>query len=109
MSQAPGVEWVPALAVLAAGLVFGTLLVWRVLAAKRVSGPGLAGSPPATAEVRSSLVSRDLTGQRETLLHQLRELEDTGSKRTAEQLARERYALELEAARVILALEERGE
>src|SRR5207249_4335703 len=50
---------------------------------------------------------RDLAGKRETLLRQLRELEDTASKRTPEQLARERYALELETAGVLLALDER--
>jgi cytochrome c-type biogenesis protein CcmH len=47
-------------------------------------------------------------GKRDALLQQLRELEDTAVKRTPEQLARERYALELEAARVLLALDERG-
>jgi tetratricopeptide (TPR) repeat protein len=41
------------------------------------------------------------------LLAQLRELEDTAAKRTHEQLAQERYALELEAARALLALGER--
>jgi tetratricopeptide (TPR) repeat protein len=41
------------------------------------------------------------------LIRQLRELEDTASKRTPEQLARERYALELEAAGVLVALDER--
>jgi cytochrome c-type biogenesis protein CcmH len=51
---------------------------------------------------------RDLAGKSEALLHQLRELEDTASKRTPEQLARERYALELEAAKALLALEEKG-
>jgi tetratricopeptide (TPR) repeat protein len=50
---------------------------------------------------------RDLAGKRDALLRQLRELEDTASKRTPEQLARERYALELETARVLLALDER--
>jgi tetratricopeptide (TPR) repeat protein len=51
---------------------------------------------------------RDLAGKRDALLRQLQELEDTASKRTPEQLARERYALELEAARVLLALDDRG-
>jgi tetratricopeptide (TPR) repeat protein len=53
----------------------------------------------------------DLEARRDTLLGQLRELEDTGAKRTPEQLARERYALELEAARVLrdLAVRRRAE
>jgi cytochrome c-type biogenesis protein CcmH len=53
------------------------------------------------------LEARDLEGKRDALVRQLRELEDTGSKRTPEQLARERYALELEAAHVLLSLDER--
>jgi cytochrome c-type biogenesis protein CcmH len=53
------------------------------------------------------LETRDLEGKRDALVRQLRELEDTGSKRTPEQLARERYALELEAAHVLLSLDER--
>jgi len=56
--------------------------------------------PVASVEVR------DLAGKSEALLRQLRELEDTASKRTPEQLARERYALELEAAQTFLALDE---
>jgi cytochrome c-type biogenesis protein CcmH len=52
--------------------------------------------------------ARDLVGKSEVLLRQLRELEDTASKRNPEQLARERYALELEAARALLALEQKG-
>lgn len=90
--QAP--DWIPALAVLAAGLVLGAGLLLR--AARR--GPRLHASPP--------LPVRDLAGKRDSLLRQIQELEDTASKRTPEQLARERYALELEAARVLLALDD---
>jgi cytochrome c-type biogenesis protein CcmH len=92
------VDWIPALAVLAVGLVLGTALVWRVFAASRAAGRA-AGTP---AEIR------DLAGKRDALLRQLRELEDTASKRTKEQLAYERYDLELRAARVVLALQDRG-
>jgi len=99
MSGNPSVDWVPAFGVLAVGLVFGVLAVVRLFAVSRRaarSGPGVP--------VRV----RDLAGKRDALLHQLRELEDTASKRTPEQLARERYALELETAQVLLALDERG-
>lgn len=99
MNAGQSVDWVPALAVLAVGLVAGTLAILRLFTVSRRSaraGPGVA------------LQVRDLAGKRDALLRQLRELEDTGSKRTAEQLARERYALELETARVLLALDERG-
>jgi tetratricopeptide (TPR) repeat protein len=49
---------------------------------------------------------RDLEGERDALVLQLHELEDTASKRTPAQLTRERYALEIHAARVLLALDE---
>jgi len=96
MNTSAAVDWLPALAVLALGIVVGTVFVWRMLAASR----------PAARDVPVQV--RDLQGKRDALLRQLRELEDTASKRTSEQLARERYALELEAAQVLLALEERA-
>jgi hypothetical protein len=94
------IEWLPAIAILAAGLVFGAVLVWRFV----FGGSRSAGKPAASvpAEVR------DLAGRTDALVAQLRELEDTAVKRTPEQLARERYALELEAAHTLLALEETG-
>lgn len=96
MNTSAAVDWLPALAVLALGMVVGTVLVWRMLAASR----------SAARDVPVQV--RDLQGKRDALLRQLRELEDTASKRTPEQLARERYALELEAGQVLLALDERG-
>jgi cytochrome c-type biogenesis protein CcmH len=100
MNAATSVEWVPALIVLGAGLIVGSALVWRLLSASRRAAK--AGAAVAALE------ARDLAGKSEVLLRQLRELEDTASKRTPEQLARERYALELEAAKALLALEEKG-
>ena len=98
MNAATSVEWAPALVVLGAGLIAGFVLVWRVLSSsRRTAKAGVA-----------SLEARDLAGKREVLLRQLRELEDTASKRTPEQLARERYALELETAKTLLALEEKA-
>ena len=93
------VDWLPALIVLGIGLAAGAGVVWQVLAAsRRLPSAGAV----ATVEVR------DLAGKGDALLRQLRELEDTASKRTPDQLARERYALELEAARTFLALDERA-
>jgi tetratricopeptide (TPR) repeat protein len=100
MTAETTVDWVPALVVLAIGLILGAGLVWRFLVASRRAAR--AGASLPAVEVR------DLAGKSEALLRQLRELEDTASKRTPEQLARERYALELEAAKALLALEERG-
>ncbi len=99
MNASQSVDWVPALAVLAVGLVAGTLVILRLFAVSR----GAARAGPSVP-----LHVRDLAGKRDALLRQLREMEDTAKKRTPEQLARERYALELETARVLLALDERG-
>jgi len=93
------VDWIPALAILAGGLVFGAVLVWRLFGGSR---------RPARAGAFAGVEARDLAGKSEVLLRQLRELEDTASKRNPEQLARERYALELEAAQALLTLEQRG-
>jgi tetratricopeptide (TPR) repeat protein len=98
MNPGSGVDWVPAVSVLAVGLVFGGLAVLRLFIVSRRAGR-LAPEIPVQI--------RDLAGKRDTLLRQLRELEDTASKRTPEQLARERYALELETAGVLLVLDER--
>jgi tetratricopeptide (TPR) repeat protein len=98
MNPTPGVDWVPAVSVLAVGLVFGALAVLRLFVVSRRAGRLAPGVPVQV---------RDLAGKRDTLLRQLRELEDTASKRSPEQLARERYALELQTAGVLLALDER--
>ena len=100
MNEAAGVDWSTALLVLAGGLVLGTALVWRVFGRSRAV-------PPAEKH-NDALELRDLEGKCSALVAQLRELEDTASKRTGEQLARERYALELQAAQALLALEMRG-
>jgi tetratricopeptide (TPR) repeat protein len=91
------VQWQPSLVVLASGLVLGALLVWWV---RRRGGP----TGPPVPEARP-LELRDLDGRVAVLLRQLRELDEAAAKRTPEQLARERYALELEAARALQARE----
>ena len=90
-----GVDWLPGLAALVVGLVVGGLYVWRMRAAGAAS--------PAAPEI--PLEQRDLLGKREVLLRQLAELDDAAAKRSPEQLARERYALELETARVLRELD----
>jgi tetratricopeptide (TPR) repeat protein len=90
------VEWGPAVAFLAAGLVVGALILWRVLR-----------KAPATPRPRpeDSLERRDLLARLDGLVNQLRELEDTGVKRTAAQHRDERFLLEIQAARTLLALD----
>jgi tetratricopeptide (TPR) repeat protein len=89
------VQWEPAIIVLTGGLVLGLLVAGWL---RRRSG---ASAPP---EIEAApLELRDLDGRVAALLVQLRELEDAAVKRTPEQLARERHALELEAARALQA------
>ena len=89
------VDWQPAIVVLASGLVLGALLtLWL-----RRRGVAAGAEPHAALP----LELRDLDGRVAALFVQLRELEEAAAKRTPEQLARERYALELEAARALQA------
>ncbi|HEY7514522.1 MAG TPA: hypothetical protein VIC87_08590, partial [Vicinamibacteria bacterium] len=90
------VDWFPALAFLAAGIAFGAVVVFWLRRAR--AAPVLTTAP---------LEVRDLLGRRDVLLRQLRELEDTASKRNPEQLARERYSLEIETAGVLRELDRR--
>ena len=90
----PGaVAWGWPLAALLAGLVLGSILVWRMRRAPRAAAPAAPGVLP--------LELRDLDGRLDVLILQLRELQDLAATRTPEQLARERYALELQAAEVL--------
>jgi Flp pilus assembly protein TadD len=88
------VDWGPSLVVLAVGLLGGAIAAWRIWTSGRV--PSASDTAAAT---------RDLRAKIDVLLRQLRELAATPDKRSPEQLASERYALELEAARVLQALE----
>jgi tetratricopeptide (TPR) repeat protein len=94
-----GVDWLPSLVVLSAGVVLGVLAMLRFRSAGQ-AGASIMTTPP--------LEMRDLAARRDVLVRQLRELEDTSAKRTAEQLAGERYQLELEAARVLRDLDARS-
>ncbi len=92
------VDWLPSLLVVGVALAFGILLVWFFTRSRQPGGeaPRLPGLP---------LEERDLLARRDALLTQLRELLDTAAKREPEQLARERYALEMAAAGVLRDLE----
>jgi len=92
------VDWTPAAVVLSVGVVLGLFFIWRAVSAGRTA---------VTARAVPDLELRDLEAKRDALILQLRELEDTAAKRSGDQLANERYALELEAARAWRALDER--
>jgi cytochrome c-type biogenesis protein CcmH len=92
------VDWTPAVAVLAAGLVIGALVLWRV--ARRGAAVPAPVVPP--------LELRDLEGKYDALLAQLRELDDVKGKRTPEQVAQDRHALEHAAARALRDIDSLG-
>jgi tetratricopeptide (TPR) repeat protein len=98
MNPETSVEWLPALLILGIGLVLGAAVVWRLLRDSRSPVKAFAGT--------KVMELRDLAGRSETLLQQLRELDDTAGKRTPDQLARERYALELDAAKALIAFQQ---
>ncbi len=91
------VNWSAPFAVLGIGLLVGFVFVWRQLRAPRAD----AKKGEAHAGGAAHPAVRDLVARRDALIQQLRDLEDTAAKRTPAQLAGERYALELEAARVL--------
>ena len=80
-------DWIPALVVLALGVVIGLIVYWRSSRREPL---------PAPSEV--ALEERDHRARFDALIQQLRELDDLASKRTSDQLARERRTLETEAA-----------
>jgi tetratricopeptide (TPR) repeat protein len=96
MPEAP-VDWIPAVTMLGIGVVVGAVLIWRLLRSARVERT--AGKDVET---------RDLEGRRDALVRQLRELDDTSTKLTPEQLSRERYRIELETAAILRDLDERA-
>lgn len=92
-----GTNWLPPLIVLGIGLAIGLVLALRMAWGKRAAAQRQL--PVDDVEVRDLRVQRDL------LLSQLRELDDIAGKRSAEELARDRWELELEAARTLRALD----
>ncbi|MGE0453095.1 MAG: tetratricopeptide repeat protein [Vicinamibacteria bacterium] len=87
------VDWGPAVAFLAAGIVLGAVILWRFAAQSR----------PAPAE--DSLEKRDLLARLDALVSQLREIDLGADRRAPEQREADRLALELSAARVLSQIE----
>jgi len=87
------VDWGPAVAFLAAGIVLGAVILWRFAAQSR----------PAPAE--DSLEKRDLLAKLDALVSQLREIDLGADRRAPEQREADRLALELEAARTLRQIE----
>lgn len=93
-----GTQWLPPLVVLGLGLLAGIVIAFRMMRGQRAASPST--HPVDEEQVRDLRVHRDL------LLAQLRDLDDTAGKHSADELARARYALELDAARALQALDE---
>src|SRR5512133_64817 len=96
------VEWTLPVAMLVGGLVIGVIVA--VIVGRR--GAKARQDQPSPETSTLELEVRDLGAQRDSLFDQLRELDDTSSKRDADQLAVERYELELQAARTLQRLDE---
>jgi tetratricopeptide (TPR) repeat protein len=96
------VEWTLPVAMLVGGLVIG-VIVAIIVGRRGAKAKQEEVTPEATAR---ELEIRDLDVHRDSVFDQLRELDDTSVKRDAEQLAVERYELELEAARTLQRLDE---
>lgn len=98
----PPVDWLPPVLMLAAGLVVGVIALFVISRRSRTAPEKSAKDAPAAME-RSDLdlELRDLEAKRDDLLLQLREMEDTSAKLEPEQLAAERYEIELETAAVL--------
>jgi hypothetical protein len=89
------VDWTSGALVLVLGLVAGLVVAYRVRLAR------------AASRRAPSLEVRDLIEKREVLIHQLRELQDTAGKQSEAQLEKAREALELDAARVWMDLDDK--
>lgn len=92
MMGAGGTDWLTPVLVLTVGLVVGVFLAILLTRGRRPAGRSLSAATPEAI--------RDLRAEKDALIGQLRELELTGAGRSPEQLAIERYQLELRAATV---------
>lgn len=99
MQVPANVEWLPAVTILGAGLLGGSALAW--FGSRR-----RAATAAAQKEEKSEIIVRELDAKRDSLLVQLRDLEDTSSKESASELASRRYELELELARTLMEMDD---
>ena len=93
--NAEPVSWTPALIALAIGAIIGIIALLR--------SRGARGE--VTTSPESTLALHDLEGERDSLVAQLRELQDLASTRSTEQLREERRTLEMRAAEVLREIE----
>lgn len=89
------VQWMPALIALGAGAAVGIFFLFRSRGAR----------PAQPADVEAVVALRDLEEERESILAQLRELDDLAFSRDARQLIAERRELEIQGARVLRELD----
>ncbi len=87
-------DWTPGIVILVVGLVFGAVMVWRLYSSRARLRPQA-----------DSLELRDLEGKRDSLVRQLRELEEHPGNIGPEELAAERRRLELETAKTLQSID----
>jgi tetratricopeptide (TPR) repeat protein len=102
LQQSAPVDWTLPVAMLVGGLAIGAVVA--VIVARRSAGSRQQAAEPDTTPME--LEVRDLGAKRDSIFDQLRELDDTSAKLDADQLAHDRYELELEAARTLQRLDE---
>jgi tetratricopeptide (TPR) repeat protein len=93
-------DWLSASAMLLCGLIVGVLVIWSI-----VRAPGAVSARSQADAEKKRLRLADLEARRDSLVQQLRELDDIGSGKSAEQAALERSAIEQEAAGVLRELD----
>lgn len=88
------VDWTPGVVILLVGLVVGAALIWRLLARRARIDPRV-----------DSLELRDLEGKRDSLVQQLKELDESPGSMGPEEQSAERRRLELETARTLRSID----
>lgn len=94
-----GTDWLAPVLVLGIGLAAGFFLAMSFARGKRAARA--ASAALASGKRHDDVALRDLRVERDGLIAQLRELDDLAGKRTPEQLAQQRWELELAAAKVL--------
>jgi tetratricopeptide (TPR) repeat protein len=92
-------DWLSASAMLLCGVIIGVMVIWSIIRSPR------AATSAAEAE-RNQLRLADLEARRDSLVQQLRELDDLAGDKTTDQLLAERDAIEREAAGILRQLDQ---
>lgn len=92
-------DWLSASAMLLCGVIIGVMVIWSVVRSPR-------GATSAAEAERNRLRLADLEARRDSLVQQLRELDDIAGDKTTDQVLAERDAIEQEAAGILRQLDQ---